>query len=94
MENEELNAQLKAVTEEKEDILRQLGALRQDEERRAGQEAGRRELAEWLEQQAEFAGYEDTITRKYVERITVLDAETIRVKFKYTDVEIDRTIRK
>ena len=95
MENEELNARLKAVTDEKEDILRQLGALRQDEEWRAGQEAGRRELAEWLErQQTEFAGYEDAITRKYVERITVLDAEAIRVKFKYTDVEIDRTIRK
>ena len=35
-----------------------------------------------------------TITRRYVERITVMDAETIRIKFRYTDVEIDRTIRK
>ena len=95
MENEELNARLREIAEERESILNQLGALRQDEERRAGQEAGRRELAEWLkQQQTEFAGYEDAITRKYVERITVLDAETIRVKFKYTDVEIDRTIRK
>jgi len=29
-----------------------------------------------------------------MERITVVDAETIRIKFRYTDVEIDRTIRK
>ena len=95
MENEELNAQLKATMEEKQAILGRLGALQQDEEQRAGQEARLRELAEWLKQQkSEFAEYDDSITRRYVERITVVDAETIRIKFKYTDVEIDRTIRK
>ena len=95
MENEELNAQLKATMEEKQAILVRLGALQQDEEQRAGQEARLRELAEWLKQQkSEFTEYDDTITRRYVERITVVDAETIRIRFKYTDVEIDRIIRK
>ena len=95
MENEELNAQLKAIMEEKQAILGRLGALQQDEEQRAGQEARLRELAEWLKQQkSEFAEYDDSITRRYVERITVVDAETIRIRFKYTDVEIDRIIRK
>ncbi len=95
MENEELNAQLKAIMEEKQAILGRLGAIQQDEEQRAGQEARLRELAEWLKQQkSEFTEYDDTITRKYVERITVVDAETIRIKFRYTDVEIDRAIRK
>lgn len=95
MENEELNAQLKAIMEEKQAILGQLGAIQQDEEQRAGQEARLRELAEWLKQQkSEFAEYDDSITRRYVERITVVDAETIRIKFRYTDVEINRTIRK
>ena len=95
MENEELNAQLKATMEEKQAILGRLGALQQDEEQRAGQEARLRELAEWLKQQkSEFAEYDDSITRRYVERITVVDAETIRIKFRYTDVEINRTIRK
>ena len=51
-------------------------------------------LAEWLKQQkSEFTEYDDTITRRYVERITVVDAETIRIKFRYTDVEIDRAVR-
>ena len=95
MENEELNTQLKAIMEEKQAILGRLGVLQQDEEQRAGQEARLRELAEWLKQQkSEFTEYDDTTTRKYVERITVVDAETIRIKFRYTDVEIDRTIRK
>ena len=95
MKNEELNAQLKAIMEEKQAILGRLGAIQQDEEQRAGQEARLRELAEWLKKQkSEFAEYDDSITRRYVERITVVDAETIRIKFRYTDVEIDRTIRK
>ena len=94
MENEELNAQLKATMEEKQAILGRLGALQQDEEQRAGQEARLRELAEWLKKQrSEFTEYDDTITRRYVERITVVDAETIRIKFRYTDVEIDRAVR-
>ena len=94
MESEELNAQLKAIMEEKQAILGRLGAIQQDEEQRAGQEARLRELAEWLKQQkSEFTEYDDTITRRYVERITVVDAETIRIKFRYTDVEIDRAVR-
>ena len=51
MENEELNAQLKATMEEKQAILGRLGALQQDEAQRAGQETRLRELAEWLKQQ-------------------------------------------
>ena len=94
MESEELNAQLKAIMEEKQAILGRLGAIQQDEEQRAGQEARLRELAEWLKQQkSEFTEYDDTITRRYMERITVVDAETIRIKFRYTDVEIDRAVR-
>ena len=95
MDNTELTDQLKAIAEEKQAILEQLGAIQQDEEQRAGQEARRRELSEWLNQQrTEFTEYDDTITRKYVERITVVDAETVRIKFRYIEVEIDRAIRK
>ena len=95
MDNTELTDQLKAIAEEKQAILEQLGAIQQDEEQRAGQEARRRELAEWLNQQrTEFTEYDDTITRKYVERITVVDAETVRIKFRYIEVEIDKAIRK
>ena len=95
MDNTELTDQLKAIAEEKQAILGRLGAIQQDEEQRAGQEARLRELAEWLKKQrSEFTEYDDTITRRYVERITVVDAETIRIRFKYTDVEIGRVIRK
>ena len=76
-------------------MLFRSGAIQQDEEQRAGQEVRLRELAEWLKKQrSEFTEYDDTITRRYVERITVVDAETIRIRFKYTDVETDRRIKK
>ena len=94
MDNPELNARLKALAEEKQSVLEQLGAIQQAEEQQVGQETRQRKLAEWLEQQqSEFTQYEDTITRKYVEQITVLDVETIRIKFRYTEVEIDKSIR-
>ena len=93
MENEELNAQLKAITEEKEDILHQLGSLRQADERQAGRAARMNSLRKFAEQrETKFAVYDDTITRKFVEQVTVLDAETIRIKFRYPGLEVNKSL--
>ena len=93
MENDELNAQLKAITGEKEDILHQLGTLRQADERQAGQAARMERLREFAEQRGtKFAVYDDAITRKFVEQITVLNAETIRIKFRYPGLEVDKKL--
>ena len=37
--------------------------------------------------------YDDGIVRKMIERVTVVDEETIRVKFRYSDLEIEQTVR-
>ena len=74
-------------------ILEQMAALQEKAERQALQASRRRELEEWLGQQPMmFTEYDDTITRRLVERITVMDAETIRVKLKGTDAEIERKL--
>ena len=39
-----------------------------------------------------FTEYDDSVTRRLVERITVADAETIRVKLRDTDVEIEQRL--
>ena len=39
-----------------------------------------------------FTEYEDSITRRFVEQITVVDADTIQVKIKDVDVVIDRKL--
>lgn len=86
----ELNAQLEMVTAEKQSVLDQIAACQQDAEQQAAQASRQREMEEWLDQQPMcFTEYDDTLTRRFVERITVVDAETIQVKIRDTDVVID-----
>lgn len=93
MDNPELNAQLKALAEEKQSILDQIAAFQEDEEQQTLRTSRQRERDEWLEQQElKFKVYDDIITRNFVERITVVDAETIRVKIRDTDVEIEQSL--
>ncbi len=93
MDSQELNAQLKTLAEEKQDILEKIAACQQDEEQRMIQASRQREMEEWLDQQPMcFTEYDDTLTRKFVERITVVDAETIQVKIKDISVEIEQKL--
>ena len=93
MENKELNAQLKVVLDEKQDILERIAAQEQDEEQRAAQASRQREMEEWLDQQPLcFTEYDDTLTRRFVEQVTVVDAETIRVKIRDAGIEIERKL--
>ena len=50
-------------------------------------------VREFVEQrETKFAAYDDAITRKFVEQVTVLDAETIRIKFRYPGPEVDKKL--
>lgn len=50
-------------------------------------------LREFVEQrETKFAAYDDAITRKFVEQITALNAETIRIKFRYPGLEVDKSL--
>ncbi len=93
MDDLELDDRLKALAEEKQSILEQMAALRRDEKQQALRESRRRERDEWLEQQElRFTHYDDIITRRFVEKITVVDAETILIKIQDTDVEIKQSL--
>ena len=93
MDSPDLNAQLKSLAEEKQGILEQMAALQEKAERQTLQAARRRELEEWLGQQPMmFIEYDDGVTRKLVERITVVDAETIRVKLRDIDEEVEQKL--
>ena len=93
MDNAELNTQLKVLAEEKQNILDQIAAYHQDEEQQALQASRQRERDEWLEQQdLKFMVYDDIITRRFVEKVTVVDAETILVKIQDADVEIEQSL--
>ena len=93
MDNPELNAQLKALAEEKQGLLEQISTLQKKAEQQALQASRRQELEEWLGRQPMvFTEYDDGITHRLMERITVVDAETIRVKFRDVDVEIEQKL--
>ena len=86
MDSLELNAQLEAVTAEKQDILDQMQALEEDKSQRSLRASRQREMEAWLDQQPMcFTEYDDTITHKFIERITVVDAGTIQVKIRDVD---------
>ena len=92
-DSSELNAQLGTLTDEKQSVLDQIAAYQQNEEQQAAQASRQREMEEWLDQQPMcFTEYDDTLTRRFVEQITVVDAETIRVKIRNTDVEIEQKL--
>ena len=93
MSSSELNAQLETVTAEKQSVLDQIAAYQQDEKQQAAQASRRQEMEEWLDQQPMcFTEYDDTLTRRFVEQITVVDAETIQVKIRDTEVVIEKKI--
>ena len=89
MDNPELNEQLKQASEDRQTVQEQIKEL----ERRAEQEEHRasrlKELREWMsEQPAQFTQYDDTITRRIVERITVENRETIQIRIRDTSETI------
>lgn len=76
-----------------EGILDQMQSLERDENQQATRASRQREMEEWLDrQEMRFTEYEDSITRRFVEQITVVDADTIQVKIKDVDVVIDRKL--
>lgn len=93
MNNAELNTQLKNLADEKQGILEQIDQLQQDEEQQALRISRMEEQRAWLAQQPTvFTEYEDAITRRMIEQITVVDAESIRVKIRDIDVVIERKL--
>lgn len=93
MDNPDLNAQLKAVAEEKQMLLKKMEDKKQGDDRRAMKESRMAELKEFLAQQPmKFTEYDDAVTRRLVEWITVVDAEAVRVKIKDVEVEIEQRL--
>ena len=92
MEDASLNAQLKALMDEKQAAQEQIQALEQHEIHSANQAARLEELREWMAQLEINTKYDDFQTRLAVEKITVVDAETIRIQFKYPGLELEKKL--
>ena len=86
MDDPTLNAQLKAMMDEKQ------AAQEQSETHNAAQASRMAELREWMAKLEVNQQYSDEQVRMAVERITVLDAETIRIRFRYPGVELEKKL--
>ena len=87
-----LNAQLKAMMEEKQALQEQITAAEQSQTHNAALASRMEELRAWMERLEVNQAYSDEQTRMAVERITVVDAETIRIRFRYPGTEMEKKL--
>lgn len=93
MENEALVVELKKVKEEKQQLAEWIKTLENEGIYNANKQSRMKEVKDWLDkQEVGFREYDDVITRKMIERIEVVDAETIKVKIRDVEVEIEQKL--
>lgn len=92
MDDEILNARLKAMMDEKQALQEQIAAAEQSQTHNAAQESRMAELREWMAKLEVNQQYSDEQVRMAVERITVVDAETIRIRFRYPGAELEKKL--
>ncbi len=92
MDDLELNAQLKALMEEKQMIQNQIQAIEKEAAHSENQVSRMAELREWMARLGVNTEYNDEQVHMAVEKITVLDAETIRIQFRYPGLEMDKKL--
>ena len=87
MADAELNARMKALTDEKEALKAQILKVQQKEVSMAEQAAKRQQMWDSLKECS--AGYTEFV-RQIIRKITVEDAETIHVHFRDSDVVLEQ----
>lgn len=92
MDDSDLTAQLKALMDEKQAVQEQIQAMEQAAVHSENQASRMAELKEWMAKLEVNTEYHDEQVRMAIEKITVLDAETIRIKFKYPGLEIEKKL--
>lgn len=93
MDDLTITEQLKALLEEKQHLQTRIDAAKKEAANRINEDSRMAEYTAYLEEHINgFPHYDDEIVRKMIERITVVDAETIRIKFRYSDWEIEQTV--
>ena len=92
MNDPDLNAQLKALMDEKQAVQEQIQAMEQETAQSENRMSRMAELREWMTKLEINTEYNDEQVRMAVERITVVDAETIHIKFRYPGLEMDKKL--
>ena len=89
----ELNARMKALTDEKESLKAQIADAQQAEVDLEEQAARRRQM--WdsiMECAAGYTEFDNELVRQVIQKITVEDAETIYIHFRGSDVVLEQEV--
>ena len=93
MADAELNARMKALTDEKEALKAQILKVQQKEVSMAEQAAKRQQMWDSLKEcSAGYTEFDDEFVRQIIQKITVEDAETIHVHFRDSDVVLEQEL--
>lgn len=92
MNDPDLNVQLKALMDEKQAVQEQIQAVEQEAAQNENRMSCMAELREWMAKLEVNTEYNDEQVRMAVERITVVDIETIHIKFRYPGLEMDKKL--
>ena len=93
MADTELNARMKALTDEKESLKAQIADAQQAEVDLEEQAARRRQM--WdsiMECAAGYTEFDNELVRQVIQKITVEDAETIYIHFRGSDVVLEQEV--
>ena len=93
MADTELNARMKALTDEKESLKAQIADAQQAEVDLEEQAAKRRQM--WdsiMECAAGYTEFDNELVRQVIQKITVEDAETIRIHFRDSDEVLEQEL--
>ena len=93
MADAELNARMKALTDEKEALKAQILKVQQKEVSMAEQAAKRQQMWDSLmECSAGYTEFDDEFVRQIIQKITVEDADMIRIHFRDSDVVLEQEV--
>ncbi len=93
MADTELNARMKALTDEKESLKAQIADAQQAETDQEEQAARRRQMWDSItECAAGYTEFDNELVRQVIQKITVEDAEIIRIQFRDSKTVIEQEI--
>ena len=93
MADADLNARMKALTDEKASLKEQILEAQQEEVGLAEQAAQRQKMRDSImECSVGYTEFDDEFVRQIIQKITVEDAETIRIHFRDSDVVLEQEL--
>ena len=88
-----MNARMKAMTDEKASLKEQILEAQQEEIGLAEQAAQRQKMRDSImECSVGYTEFDDEFVRQIIQKITVEDAETIRIHFRDSDVVLEQEL--